>query len=142
MTAPTGKYTNLSELATNGIHTEHELDQIRERIMFSVEQPAVLSDLAREMRGYPLGNNEGSVLKLLNENAITEIAKNTWEKLWTHYIIFGTANAGIIAILMTIHLINAKIDIIIQGYTLLAIYGITPFWSFMEFSYLSTHTHS
>ena len=37
MTAPTWEYVNPSELATNGIHTEQELDQIREQIMFPVE---------------------------------------------------------------------------------------------------------
>ena len=37
MTAPTWEYVNPSELATNGIYTEQELDQIRERIMFPVE---------------------------------------------------------------------------------------------------------
>ena len=54
MTRPTWKYTNRAELATSGIYTERELDQIRERIMFPVERPAVLNDLAREMRGHPL----------------------------------------------------------------------------------------
>ena len=123
MTAPAWEYTNPSELATNRIYTEHELDQIRERIMFLLERPTVLNDLAREMRGHPLGDNEGSLLKLLNEDAITEIANNTWKKLWTYFITFGTSNAGIIAIFMTIHLIKDIIDIIIQGYTRGAIYG-------------------
>ena len=84
-TAPTWEYVNPSELATNGIYTEHELDQIRERIMFPVERPAVLNDLAREMRGHPLGDNEGSLLKLLNEDVITTIASNTWNKPTFHH---------------------------------------------------------
>ena len=91
--------------------------------MFPVERPAVLNDLARKMRGHPLGNNEGSLLKLLNEDVITEIASNTWNKLWTHFITFGTVSAGTLAIFMTIHLIRAIIDIIIEGNTLHAVYG-------------------
>ena len=91
--------------------------------MFPVERPAVLNDLARKMRGYPLGDNEGSLLKLLNEDTITDIARNTWKNLWIHFITSGTASAGIIAIFMIIHIIKAIIDIIIQGYTLHAVYG-------------------
>ena len=71
MTAPTWEYVNPSELVTNGIYTEQELDQIKERIMFPVERPAVLNDLAREMRGHPLSDNEGNLLKLLNEDEQT-----------------------------------------------------------------------
>ena len=99
------------------------MDQIREQIMFPVERPAVLNDLVREMRGHALGDNEGSLLKLLNDDAISKIASNTWNKRWTHFITFGTASAGIIAIFMIFHLIKTIIDIIIQGYTLHAVYG-------------------
>ena len=74
------------------------------------------------MRGHSLSDNERSLLKILNEDVITTIATNTWNKLWTHFITFGTASAGIIAIFMIIHLIKAIIDII-QGYTLHAVYG-------------------
>ena len=45
MIIPTWKYTNPTTLATIGIYTEKELDQIRERIMFPVGRPAVLNDL-------------------------------------------------------------------------------------------------
>ena len=48
--------------------------------MFPVERSAVLNDIAREIRGHPLGDNEGRLLKLLNEDAITKIASNTWKK--------------------------------------------------------------
>ena len=123
MTTPTWEYVSPAELATNGIYTEQELDQIRERIMFPVERSAVLNDIAREIRGHPLGDNEGSLLKLLNEDAITKIASNTWNKMWSHFITFGTASAGIIAIFIIFHFLKAIVDIIIQGYTLHAVYG-------------------
>ena len=123
MTRPTWKYTNPAELATSGIYTEKELDQIRERIMFPVERPAVLNDLAREMRGHPLGNSEGSLLKLLNENAMEKIIENTWTRVWTKFLTFGTISAGIIAILTIIHIIKITVDIILQGYAIHSVYG-------------------
>ena len=38
--------------------------------MFPAERPAVLYDLAREMRGHPLVNSQGRLLKISNENAV------------------------------------------------------------------------
>ena len=62
-----------------------------------------------------------------------------------HFITFGTASAGILAIFMIIHLIMTIIDIIIQGYTLHAVYG----WSmhllgalFSTVTYLLIHIAS
>ena len=120
MTRSTWKYTNPAELATSGIYTEKELDQIRERIMFPVERPAVLNVLAREMRGHPLGNSEGSLLKLLNENAMEKIIDNTWTRIWTKFLTFRTISAGIIAILT---IIKITFNIILQGYAIHSVYG-------------------
>ena len=91
MTKPTWEYINSAELATNCIYTEQELDQLRERIMFPVEKPALLNDLAREI-------------------------ESTWSKMWSRIITFGTFSAGIIAIIMLIQFFKTLIDIIIQGY--------------------------
>ena len=98
MARPTWKYTNPAELATSGIYTEKELDQIRKRIMFLVERPAVLNDLAREMRGHRLGYSKGSLSKLLNENAVERIIDSTWARIWTKFLTFGTINAGIVLV--------------------------------------------
>ena len=113
MTKPTWEYMNPAEFATNGIYSEQELEQLRGRIMFPVEKPALLNDLAREMRGHPISNNEGALLK----------KKSTWSKMWTRFITFGTFSAGIIAIIMLIQFFKTLIDIIIQGYALYSVYG-------------------
>ena len=75
------------------------------------------------MRGHPLGNSEGSLLKLLNENAMERIIDNTWTSIWTKFLTFGTISAGIIAILMIIHTIKITVDIILQGYAIHSVYG-------------------
>ena len=123
MTKPTWEYINPAELATNGIYSDKELDQIRERIMFPVEQPAELNDIAREMRGYPSSNKEGSLFKLLNEDVVEKLVDNTWNKMWSRFITFGTVSAGCIAIFTIIHLVKTIVDIIIQGYALHSVYG-------------------
>ena len=123
MTRPTWKYTNPAELATSGIYTEKELGQIWERIMFPVEIPAILKEIAREKRGHPLGNSKGSLLKLLNENAMERIIENTWTRICTKFLTFGTISAGIIAILKIIHIIKITVDIILQAYVIHSVYG-------------------
>ena len=122
MTKPTWEYINPAELATNGIYSDQELDQIRERIIFPVERPAELNDIAREMRGYPSSNKEGSLFKLLNED-VEKLVDNTWNKMWSRFMTFETVSAGCIAISTIIQLVKTIVDIIIQGYALHSVYG-------------------
>ena len=114
MTKPTWKYTNPSELATNGIYSEQEIEQLQEHIMSPIERPAVLNDVAREMQGHQLTNSEGSILKLLNEDVIEKLVDSTWDRMWSRLLNYGTVSAGIIAIMMIIHLIKAVVNIIIH----------------------------
>lgn len=123
LSEPTWKYTNPADLATSGIYTEKDLDQLRERIMFPVEQSSFLNDLTREMRGHPLADNQGMILKMLNEEAVEKILISSWDRLWSKFLTFGTVSAGIIAILMIIHTIKLLVDIAIRGYALHSIYG-------------------
>ena len=121
MTKPTWEYINPAELVTNGIYTEQE--QLSERIMIPVEKPALLNDLAREMRRYLISNNEGALLKSLNDGAVENIIESIWSKMWTRFITFGTFSAGIIAVIMLIQFFKTLIDIIIQAYALNSVYG-------------------
>ena len=86
--------------------------------MFLIECPAVLNDLAREMQGHQLTVSEGRILKPLNEDAIEKLLDSTWDWMWSCCLAFGTVSAGIIAIMMIIHLIKAVVNIIIQDYAL------------------------
>ena len=45
--------------------------------MFPMERPVLLNDIAREMSGHTLDNEESSLNKLLNENAIEKTAANS-----------------------------------------------------------------
>ena len=79
--------------------------------------------MAREMQGHQLTDREGSILKLLNEDAIEKLVDSTWDRICSRFLTFGTVSSGIIAIMMIIHLIKAVVDIIIQGYALHFVYG-------------------
>ena len=43
------KYTNPSSLATSGIYSQSDLDQLRDHIMLPAEKPMILNSLAREI---------------------------------------------------------------------------------------------
>lgn len=123
MTRATWKYVNPENLATSGIYTEKDIKDLRERIMFPVEKPAVLNDLARKMHGQPIAGNGRSIFRLLDEEVVEKIAESAWTKMWSKFIIFGSASAGVVAIIFILHLIKGLFDIIIRGYTLYNIFG-------------------
>lgn len=126
MTKPTWKYINPAELATSGIYTEKDLEELKDRVMFPVERGSLLNDVAREMHGLPVAYNDGAILKLLNDNAVEKIVANTWDKLWIKFMTFGTFSAGFIAILIIMKAIKTLVNIIIRGYALHDAFG----WSF------------
>ena len=123
MSKPTWTYINPAELATSGVYNQHDLDQLRERIMFPMERPGLLNDIAREISGHTLDNEESSLNKLLNENAIEKIVNSTWHKFWSRFVTFGNASAGFIAIIMILQFIKTIINIVVHGYTLHTVYG-------------------
>ena len=123
LTKMTWNYQDATALATSGIYTEKDLEELKDRIMFSVEQPAVINQVAREIHGHPITDNEGTIGKLLNENAIEKLVENTWNHMWNKFITFGSISAGVFAILMVIQGIKMLVDTIMNGYALHRMYG-------------------
>ena len=109
-------------LATSGIYTKKDLENPRDRIMFPVERPSLLNEVAREMHGQ-VTSHEGALMKLLTEDTMEKIVESTGAKLWEKFMTFGTASAGIIAIFLIIQIIKMVIEIIINGFLLHRIYG-------------------
>lgn len=123
MTKPTWSYKNPEYLATSGIYTPNDIRELKERIMFPLEMPALLNNMAREMHSQPVADNEGTILKLLNEDAVGRIAESAWHRAWAKFMNFGTASAGFIAILLIIHVFKTIVDVIMRGYTLYSVFG-------------------
>ena len=123
MSKPTWSYINPADLAISGIYSDTDLEQLRERIMFPMERPGLLNDLAREMRGHPVNFDDSSISKLLNPDALDKLVHSTWERMWSKFMWFGSASAGVVGIVMIFQFIKALINIIIHGYTLHSVYG-------------------
>ena len=119
----TWRYISPDYLATTGIYSEKDIEQLKQHIMFPVERPGYLNDIAREMHGLPITDHSGTILKLLNKEAVEIIIQSTWDRAWTKFMAFGTASAGIIAILMIFQIIKMIIEILINGFLLHKVYG-------------------
>lgn len=119
----TWKYINPEDLATSGIYTEKEIDQLNDKIMFPVEKTAVLNNLAMSMSGHQIISTNDNVLNLFNEQVVEKFVNNTWNKMWDKFMVFGTASAGVFAIFTIFHLLKSVVNTLVHGYTLHSIYG-------------------
>lgn len=116
-------YVNPASLANSGIYTTAELEKMREHISFPFQKPALLNTIARGMVGQGSVDQGGSIENLFDGNVLEKIIDNTWGKLWTKFLSFGTISAGLFGIIFIFQLVKIIVDLIIRGYTLHSIYG-------------------
>ena len=138
LTKPTWKYVSPGSLATSGIYTETDLEELRDHIMFPAERPAVLNTVARGVMGRSTSLQEGSISNLLDKNAIEKIAVSTWQKFWNKFLIFGNVSAGIMGIYLGIRIFKLILDTIVHGYALHTVYG----WSIYLVGAIFSHSTS
>ncbi|XP_072766924.1 uncharacterized protein [Anoplolepis gracilipes] len=123
LTTPTWKYISPTSLATSGIYSDEDLDRLRDHIMFPMEKPSMLNTIARGAMGQEIPAGSISLLTLLDEETMNQIAESAGARLWKAFVTFGSASAGVLAIFMTIRFIKLIVDTIIHGFALHSIYG-------------------
>lgn len=123
LTHPKWKYVSPTDLATSGIYSSEDLDRLRTHIMFPVEKPSMLNNLARGAMGGDTRSSGVSLLNLLDEKTLDKIAESAGAKLWNGFMTFGSASAGVLAIILVIRLAKLIVDTIIHGYALHSVYG-------------------
>ena len=117
------KYLAPKSLATSGIYTQADLDNLRDHIMFPAEKSAVLHTIARGFTGQEIQSDTVSLRNLLDEESLNKIYNNTLAKIWNGFTTFGAATAGVFGIFIIIRLIKIIFDTLIHGYALHAAYG-------------------
>lgn len=117
------KYLAPKSLATSGIYSQQDLDELRDHIMFPAEKNAVLHTIARGFTGQTIQSDTVSLQNLLDENALNKIYNNTLTKIWNGFTTFGAATAGVFGIFIIIRIIKIVFDTLIHGYALHAAYG-------------------
>lgn len=123
LTQPKWKYVSPANLATSGIYSEKDLERLRNHIMFPIEKPSMLDTLAQGAMGKPIPPGSVSIYNLMDEDSLKKIAEDTVSKLWQGFITFGSASAGVLAIMLLIRLAKLIVGSIIRGYALHSIYG-------------------
>lgn len=123
LTKPTWKYISPGSLATSGIYTENDLENLREHIMFPAERPAVLNTLARGVMGHATTLQDGSLSNLIDTASVEKIAISAWQKFWNKFLIFGNFSAGCIAVYLLIRIAKLILDTLVHGYALHTVYG-------------------
>ena len=117
------QYKDTTSLATNGIYSTNQLEQLREHVMFPAEQPAILNTIARGMTGKVTLAQGTSITNLINGPELNKLIETAWEKAWDKFTIFGTLSAGLIGVLMILRGIKLMVDTVIHGYALHSMYG-------------------
>nr|KAF7434798.1 hypothetical protein H0235_002989 [Vespula pensylvanica] len=64
-------------LASNEIYTEKEIEELSEHIMFSIERPTELNDLARSYSRQRVTSGTASIYNLIDEKPFWKIGKST-----------------------------------------------------------------
>lgn len=118
-------YTDDKFLATNGIYSRKDIIQLKDRIMFPIEKPALVNNIVREMSGYNLQKQVISA-QILKDQSVSKLANRIWDHIMFKFLLFGTASAAVIGFIMVIHLIKIRFNLIVRGYTLYIVFG----WSF------------
>ncbi|KAL0098785.1 hypothetical protein PUN28_020732 [Cardiocondyla obscurior] len=136
MTRPTWKYVSPGSLATSGIYTQTDLDDLKNHIMFLAERPAILNTLARGIMGEPTLVHGGSISNLIDKASIEKIAISTGQKFWSKFLIFGNISVGLMGIYLACRAIKLLIDTLVHGYDLHTVYGwsiylIGAIWDFI-----------
>jgi len=122
-TKPSWKYISPGALATSGIYSQSDLEELKDHIMFPAERPAILNTIARGILGQPTVFNGGSLSNLIDEASIERIAISAWTKFWNKFLIFGNISAGLIGIYLIGRLIKLLLDTFVHGYALHTVYG-------------------
>lgn len=123
LTQPKWQYTSSSSLATSGIYSAEDLDRLRTHIMFPVEKPSMLNNIAQGAMGGKVKPGTISMINLLDEASLERIAESTGARMWKGFVSFGSASAGVFAIFLIARVIKLCIDTIIHGYALHTVYG-------------------
>lgn len=136
------KYLLPKSLATSGIYSQQDLDDLKDHIMFPAEKSAVLHTIVRGFTGQIIQSDTVSLRNLLDENSLNKIYNNTLAKVWNGFTTFGAATACIFSIFIIIKIIKIIFDTLIHGYALHAAYDCSlhllgAVWSF--FTHLLLH---
>ena len=115
-------YEESKYISRGGIYTQAESEKIKERAMFAVVRPGVISTIAQGMLGSNV-TQELTIEPFLKKEHVEGLLMNMWGNFWAKFVIFGSTTAGVIGILVVAKLIKFALDTVIHGIALHEVYG-------------------
>ena len=98
------KHAPTDALATGGVYSEKVQKKYRDLIVFPLERPSVLNQVAMTVSGRHSSREGINIAGFLDEAMLEKIANNTWARIYSSFLSFGTVSAGIIGLIMLIRL--------------------------------------
>lgn len=125
-------FESAESLATSGVYSQEELNQLQNLIMFPMEKASLLNIIAREM------SEDNKSEDIFSQNSLKRLAESTWNIIIDKLTAWGSFSSVFIMMLIILHVGKLIIDTIIRGYTLYTIFG----WSIHLFGAIfSSVTH-
>lgn len=117
------KYIDPSNLATGGIYSPDELENLKDHVMFPLRKISIIDDLAQGAAGQNHPTDNFKLYNLFDEHTLSKIAESTAKRMWNSFTTFGSISAGLLGIFITCKLVKQVISTILNGITLHAAYG-------------------
>lgn len=127
---PSWDYKSIGNLATSGIYSQQEIDQLKNEVMFPADRPAILNILARKMNGMNTNMNSISLGSIMDPAYVERVVHHTWDKFWKNYTKYGTYSAGIIMTLLIYKFVKIFLSTVCNMFALHSVYG----WSYHLFA--------
>lgn len=109
-------------LATSGVYSQTDLDKLQENLQFQLEKGPLLNAIAMKMHGDNSIDGD-SINNIFTGNTLKHIVESTWHTIVEELTSFGSISSAIIMVLIIIQFIRLLVDLVVQGYTLHALYG-------------------
>ncbi|QPB73972.1 nucleoprotein [Hymenopteran chu-related virus OKIAV147] len=117
------QYTNIEGLATVGIYTQKDLNDLRHNIMFPLDRQAVSASFESKI----LNNYyEGKTLDFssgFTEKSLESLGHKLWTTAWGKFIMVGNIMSGLIGVYTFVVLIRYTIDTVVNMMILHDLYG-------------------
>lgn len=117
------EYKSISNLASSGIYTQDDLNDLRDHIMHGSETAAVTTILTRSVQGMNPDYQGVDGMRLLTDDGLEKISNKISEKFWAFLTSFGNISSGVLGLFFIFKIIKWFINTMINSYLLYQIYG-------------------
>lgn len=120
-------FQSTKSLADTGIYSQHDLDKLRDHIMYGTERQAITSILTRGFMGENPDHQGGDISNRMSENTLENLGTKITAKIWGGFITFGSFMSGVLGVIVFVRIIKWCLDTLIHGKALYELYGCSVF---------------